>query len=123
MLSNSFHAYVLLLDQYPSLPNFISPILAVPFKMQKNTKLPNVKGVKTLSSVSLLKRQWYDLNFIFNRNDNTTKALTLPSKTLKAPQNMSFSPRKVVAKKPSKLSYILFVCHQTVLVSIPITFP
>lgn len=74
--------------------------------MQKNTKLPSIKGIRNLSSVVLLKKQWYDLNFTFNQNDNTTKALTLPTKTLKAPRS-SFSSKKVVGRETSKCSNIM----------------
>lgn len=69
--------------------------------MQKNTKLPSLKGIKNLNTTVLLKKQWYDLNFIFNQNDNTKKALSYPSKLLKAPRT-SYSTKKPPEKNPSK---------------------
>lgn len=68
--------------------------------MKKNTKLPSLKGIKNLNSMYLLKKQWYDLNFTFNQNENTAKALTFPSKLLKAP--LASTSKKVVGKDESK---------------------
>lgn len=69
--------------------------------MQKNTKLPKVEGVKTLNTMVTLKKQWYDLNFTFNQNDNTKKALSFPSRMLKAPRT-SFSAKKILPKEARK---------------------
>lgn len=74
--------------------------------MQKNTKLPSIKGIRNLNSTVLLKKQWYDLNFTFNQNDNTSKALTFPTKTLKAPRS-SFSTKRVVGKETSKCTNVM----------------
>lgn len=68
--------------------------------MKKNTKLPSLKGIKNLNSMYLLKKQWYDLNFTFNQNENTAKALTFPSKLLKTPR--ASTSKKVVGKDESK---------------------
>lgn len=63
-------------------------------------KLPSLRGVKDVNSLVALKKQWYDLNFAFNLNDNTVKALTLPSKTLGASKS-SYLPRKGAGKDAS----------------------
>lgn len=51
----------------------------------------------------LLKKQWYELNFTFNRNENTTKPLMFPSKLLKAPRTLS--TKNVVRKDESEFKH------------------
>lgn len=69
--------------------------------MDRVPKLPSLKAVKNQSTMVRLKREWYDLNFTFNRNENTTKALSFPSKMLKAPHS-AFSSKRVVGKETSE---------------------
>lgn len=48
----------------------------------------------------LLKKQWFELNFTFNQNENTSKALSYPSVLLKGPRALPF--KKIVGKTESK---------------------